>query len=410
MAALEISSRVDDVSYVEDKIREVYGLTKDNLKNAKEEFAQKVDMTVIKWVLEKWRDALKGKKQQDFYDEYATFWAGLILAVQIALGSIDPAFKTEYDGIYGGKDGATFTMVKAFQEKWNKEHPNDQIAVDGWAGTDTITRILSYPIISTNSSPTPTQNPTPPTNTWPTGSTWGATGPTGNTWPTGVSWATGPTGASGQGWVTGSTWNTGPTWSSGATWASGNLDWQKTPETATDIQDYKILVWPASTNSPEQAKTLKLNKLWRDRFDVLLQASPNKVLWDVVAGGKSVEHFTSDNTGNLTVSPVFRKEFVERFGIDNTLKLWPIHIQDLSDYPNSITLKNVKYSNKELVPDAPTAPIVPEQTETLPTKWEVEIGARKIPIFDDKELITIQNGLSDASKAGAPFWDALMKI
>ena len=48
MAALEISSRVDDVSYVEDKIREVYGLTKDNLKNAKEEFAQKVDMTVIK--------------------------------------------------------------------------------------------------------------------------------------------------------------------------------------------------------------------------------------------------------------------------------------------------------------------------------------------------------------------------
>lgn len=75
-----------------------------------------------------------------FMDVYAMMGAGLVFNMQLALAKLGCTFEQGIDGMYGSKD--TTQRVIEFQNAWNASHEDDQIAVDGWAGQETLEKIV----------------------------------------------------------------------------------------------------------------------------------------------------------------------------------------------------------------------------------------------------------------------------
>ncbi len=136
-------------NWIEAQIEETLKETNDDLKDLKDlvlrdsgnleakidkEKHEKINKEHIICIL----NSVKDKKYNEIYSKNASW---ITFAVQYALDKLWFVDKLwNIDWLYGQK---TRFAVIAFQEKWNKDHATDQIAVDGWAGPDTIKRIIT---------------------------------------------------------------------------------------------------------------------------------------------------------------------------------------------------------------------------------------------------------------------------
>lgn len=158
-----------DRTWIKKQIAEVYSESnKDlldlkksitNTTNADEIMEKKFTMDHVKKVLKDTVDLVSsGTSHKDVFEKQ---WAGLTLSLQIALTKL--GFKPwVIDGIYmKGSDQTewraattkpekekiysrsnTRKAVKAFQEQWNKNNPNNKLVEDWRAGKETLTKIL----------------------------------------------------------------------------------------------------------------------------------------------------------------------------------------------------------------------------------------------------------------------------
>lgn len=93
----------------------------------------------VTYHLDKVQEYLSNQKEKPWSDLKKTF--ATTVAVQIALEALDEKnYQKSIDGIYGAD---TVRAVTAFQTKWNEEHPDDTITVDGFAWPETIKRLIT---------------------------------------------------------------------------------------------------------------------------------------------------------------------------------------------------------------------------------------------------------------------------
>ena len=135
--------------WVKQQIEDVYKETNNNLSWLKDKITnntleKELTLDHVKAVLDNALDKFNnGQTLKEVYGGKTTawpewMWSGLNISVQIILRKlgIDP---WDIDWFYGTK---TKKAVENFQDKWNKDHPNDKITKDGWAGKETIKRII----------------------------------------------------------------------------------------------------------------------------------------------------------------------------------------------------------------------------------------------------------------------------
>ncbi len=160
----QISKKIGEINWLENKIKDSYKEiyeTKGELQDLKKEVMNNLSGETLKAMLEKDLtvehvkmvlqsavgkfEAAKNSANPDdhiaFMDVYSAMGAGLVFNMQLALAKLGCKFEQGIDGIYGSKD--TNKRIQEFQNAWNTAHADDQIAVDGWAGQETLTKIIS---------------------------------------------------------------------------------------------------------------------------------------------------------------------------------------------------------------------------------------------------------------------------
>ena len=164
----KISNKVGDIQWLEKKIKESYKEiyeSKAELQDLKSNIAKNLSGKEFKTMLEnevtidhvknvlnqaigKFESLRSGATDKDpkelahvsFMDVYGAMGAGLVFNMQLGLAKLGCTFQSGIDGMYGSKD--TTVRVKEFQNAWNVSHPTDSIAADGWAGEQTLKRMI----------------------------------------------------------------------------------------------------------------------------------------------------------------------------------------------------------------------------------------------------------------------------
>lgn len=153
----KISNKIGEINWVEAKIKDSYKEimeTKGELKDLKGAIAENLSGEKLKATLENELtiDHVKNVVNQavtkfggksdmvTFNNVYAEMGAGLVFNLQLALAKLGCNFSRGIDGMYG-KD--TTARVKEFQNAWNVAHPTEALSADGWAGSNTLQKIVT---------------------------------------------------------------------------------------------------------------------------------------------------------------------------------------------------------------------------------------------------------------------------
>ncbi len=160
----KISEKIGKINRLEIKIKESYKEiyeTKGELQDLKAEVTKNLSGKELKEMLENeltidhvkhvLQNVIKKfnerKDKETFMSIYNEMGAGLVFNLQLALAKLGCKFKMGIDGMYG--NGDTRLRVLDFQTRWNDLHCNDgqhgtpdEITLDGWAGIETIKRVL----------------------------------------------------------------------------------------------------------------------------------------------------------------------------------------------------------------------------------------------------------------------------
>lgn len=140
------SPEIDQHDYVESKVREVLEASGAEINDLTDELHSslewKLDDSHVTAMLQHANDVFSNKSYAESIRE---LWAGYILPLQAKLKSLWH-YRDKINGMYQGKNSATYNAVKAFQDNRNTQHPNDQITADGWAGKETVQKLLQTTI------------------------------------------------------------------------------------------------------------------------------------------------------------------------------------------------------------------------------------------------------------------------
>lgn len=153
----KISKKIGDINWVEAKIKDSYKEIyekKQELQSLQAELANNLSGDHLKQLIEDnlTTDHVKSVLQQavtkfdaepgmlGFNKVYGEMGAGLTFNLQLALAKLGGKFTRGIDGLYGSKD--TRKRVREFQEAWNNLYPDQKISTDGWAGQNTLHKIM----------------------------------------------------------------------------------------------------------------------------------------------------------------------------------------------------------------------------------------------------------------------------